>query len=122
MLSVGRRPTLSMPGSERRSKVCAPRSSARAGCARIRARTSAALVDAAGGSSMAAWDDLFTEADLEGYRKASWDTPRELGGRPGIVVVDMSYAFVDDRFPTGWGKTGWPCAEAIRRLLEVARP
>jgi len=71
---------------------------------------------------MAAWDDLFTEADLEGYRKSGWGTPRPLGDRPGIVVVDMSYAFVDDRFPTGWGKTGWPCADAIRRLLDVARP
>jgi maleamate amidohydrolase len=71
---------------------------------------------------MAVWDDLFTEADLEGYRKAGWDTPRELGTRPGIVVIDMSYAFVDDRYPTGWGLTGWPCAENIRRLLDVARP
>ena len=34
----------------------------------------------------------------------------------------MTYAFVDDRFPTGWGATGWPCAAAIRRLLDVARP
>jgi nicotinamidase-related amidase len=71
---------------------------------------------------MAAWDDLFSAEDLEGYRKAGFDAPRELGTRPGIVVVDMSYAFVDDRFRTGWGKTGWPCAEAIARLLAVARP
>ena len=71
---------------------------------------------------MAAWDDLFTPEDLEGYRKGGFEAPRELGTRPGIVVVDMSYAFVDDRFRTGWGKTGWPCTEAIRRLLEAARP
>jgi maleamate amidohydrolase len=71
---------------------------------------------------MAAWDDLFTPEDLAGYRKGGFEAPRELGTRPGIVVVDMSYAFVDDRFRTGWGQTGWPCAEAIRRLLDVARP
>jgi nicotinamidase-related amidase len=71
---------------------------------------------------MAVWDDLFTADDLAGYTKAGWAEPRALGQRPGIVVVDMSYAFVDDRFPTGWGATGWPCATAIRRLLDVARP
>lgn len=71
---------------------------------------------------MAAWDDLFSAADLEGYRKAGFDTPRPLGSRPGIVVIDMTYAFVDDRYATGWSLTGEPCAAAIRRLLDVARP
>ena len=55
---------------------------------------------------MAVWDDLFSEADLAGYRKSGFDTPRTLGTRPGIVVVDMTYAFVDDRYPSGWGETG----------------
>ncbi len=71
---------------------------------------------------MAVWDKLFSGDELAGYRKGGFGTPRELGTRPGIVVVDMSYAFVDDRFRTGWGKTGWPCADANRRLLDVARP
>jgi maleamate amidohydrolase len=71
---------------------------------------------------MAVWDDLFTAEDLAGYTKGAGDTSRPLGTRPGIAVVDMTYAFVDDRFPTGWGATGWPCVAAIRRLLDVARP
>jgi nicotinamidase-related amidase len=71
---------------------------------------------------MAAWDGLFTREDLAGYYKGGFDAPRPLGERPAIVVVDMTYAFVDDRYPTGWGATGEPCASAIRRLLDVARP
>ncbi len=71
---------------------------------------------------MAVWDDLFTPEDLEGYRKGGFDAPRPLGERPAIVVVDMTHAFVDDRYPTGWSLTGEPCAAAIRRLLDIARP
>jgi maleamate amidohydrolase len=71
---------------------------------------------------MAVWDDLFTPDDLVGYTKGGESPPRALGTRPGIAVVDMTYAFVDDRFATGWGATGRPCVAAIRRLLDVARP
>src|SRR5215207_7612953 len=71
---------------------------------------------------MAVWDDLFTAEDLAGYTKGAVEMQRELGTRPGIIVVDMTYAFVDDRFATGWGATGWPCVAAIERLLARARP
>jgi maleamate amidohydrolase len=44
-----------------------------------------------------------------------------LGDRPAVLVVDMTRAFVEDRFPTGWEATGRPCAAAIAQLLPVAR-
>lgn len=65
------------------------------------------------------------EEDLAALRKmwggeiqARWG----LGERPAVLVVDMTEAFVRDRWPTGWGATGEPCAAAVARLLEAARP
>jgi len=44
------------------------------------------------------------------------------GDRPAILVVDMTRAFTEDRFPLGCSARGAPCARAIRRLLDAARP
>jgi maleamate amidohydrolase len=53
----------------------------------------------------------------------NYPSPRtELGEKPAIIVVDMVRAFVENRQPFGFGRTGAPCARAIRRLLDVARP
>ena len=46
---------------------------------------------------------------------------RDFGEKAGIVVVDMTRAFVEDRYPYGFSKTGVPCARAIKELLVVAR-
>ena len=43
------------------------------------------------------------------------------GNSIAIMVVDMTNAFVKDTYPTGFSKTGVPCAKAIQGLLEVAR-
>ncbi|MEN2738948.1 isochorismatase family protein [Microbacterium sp. X-17] len=61
-------------------------------------------------------------AGLEKWWGAGAEHRWGIGERPAIVVVDMTRAFVEDRFPSGWAKTGEPCAESIRRLLDVARP
>lgn len=45
-----------------------------------------------------------------------------LGERPAVLVIDMTEGFVRDEYPTGWGATGEPCAAAIARLLQAARP
>jgi maleamate amidohydrolase len=47
--------------------------------------------------------------------------PRPMGERPVLVVVDMTEAFVRDRYPTGWSATGEPCAAALAGLLDTAR-
>src|ERR1043166_9324664 len=44
------------------------------------------------------------------------------GVRPAILVVDMTRAFTEDRFPLGCAAAGAPCARAIRTLLDAARP
>lgn len=64
------------------------------------------------------------EEDRAALRKM-WgsDIPQnlDLGNAPAIVVVDMTAAFVEDQYPTGWSATGEPCADAVSGLLESAR-
>lgn len=70
---------------------------------------------------MAIWDDLLTEEERKTYAKSGWGVAREWGCKPAILVIDMTYGFVDDRFPLGYGKTGWPCVKAIDKLLSAGR-
>lgn len=43
------------------------------------------------------------------------------GNKIGVLIVDMTYAFVDDQYRTGYSKTGKPTLKAIKRLLDKAR-
>lgn len=43
-----------------------------------------------------------------------------MGRRPGRLIVDMTYGFVDSTFSLGRGETGWPAGAAIRRLVHRA--
>ncbi len=71
---------------------------------------------------MAIWDALITEEDREAYGHFRGRQSIGVGERPAILVVDMTYAFVDSMFSSGFSKTGWPCVRAIKDLLDVARP
>ena len=57
----------------------------------------------------------------ERYRKNGIDSLTEIGRRPVVLVVDMTNGFVDDKFPTGYSKTGIPCARSIESLLSETR-
>ncbi len=57
----------------------------------------------------------------ERYRRNGIDSLTEIGKRPVVLVVDMTNGFVDDKFPTGYSKTGIPCATSIGRLLVETR-
>ncbi|MGH7312220.1 MAG: hypothetical protein ACREJV_03530, partial [Candidatus Rokuibacteriota bacterium] len=77
----------------------------------------------AGGEPMAIWDDVIPEAERQLYAKGGMGEGRVgMGERPAIIVVDMTYGFVDSAFPLGHSATGYPVVAAIRRLLEHARP
>jgi len=71
---------------------------------------------------MPIWDDIIPESDKRMFAKAGMGGSLQWGERPAIVVVDMSYAFADSRYPTGCSEAGEPTTRAIRRLLEAARP
>lgn len=63
-----------------------------------------------------------SDSDLEMYRKANFGHPIGWGRKVGIVVVDMTRAFTEDRFALGSAKMGQVALRGIARLLEVARP
>ena len=72
---------------------------------------------------MAIWDDVIPEAERQIYAKGRMGEGRVgMGEKPAIIVVDMTYGFVDSAFPLGHSETGYPAAAAIRRLLDRARP
>lgn len=69
------------------------------------------------------WEGLIPHEDEAafgaGFAQAS--RPMEAGTRPALIVVDMTRAFVDSAYPTGWSQTGYPAAAANQRLLSAAR-
>ena len=69
---------------------------------------------------MAIWDELIPESDRKMFEKAGMGKLGGFGKNPAVIVVDMTYAFVDERFPLG-SPTGPAAAEAIKGLLKVAR-
>lgn len=71
---------------------------------------------------MAYIPDLIPAEERARYLKGHMGARAGLGAHPAVLVVDMTRAFVEDRFPLGWSKTGEPCAQAIRRLLDAVRP
>lgn len=66
------------------------------------------------------WDGVVPAEELA-TMDARWGRAQGMGARPALLIVDMTWAFVDDRFPLGHGATGQPCARAIRGLRTVAR-
>jgi maleamate amidohydrolase len=66
--------------------------------------------------------DVVPDSDLAMYRKANFGHPIGWGRKVAIVVVDMTRAFVEDRFALGSAKMGQAALRGIERLLAVARP
>lgn len=70
---------------------------------------------------MAVWDNIIPQSDLKMFDKGGMGQLMGAGKKPAVIVVDMSYAFVDERYPLG-SPTGPKAATAIKHLLDVARP
>lgn len=70
------------------------------------------------------WEGVVPDIDVQSFKKDADFVYREMsaGTRPALIVVDMTRAFVDGRYPTGWSETGYPAAAANRKLLDAARP
>jgi maleamate amidohydrolase len=71
---------------------------------------------------MAYLPDIIPPEERARFVKGNMGARSGFGARPAVIVVDMTRAFTEDRFPLGSSKAGGPCAQAIRRLLDVARP
>jgi len=66
--------------------------------------------------------DIIPPDERARYAKGNMGKRVGFGDRPAVLVVDMTRAFTEDRFPLGCSAAGAPCARAIRRLLDAARP
>lgn len=71
---------------------------------------------------MALWDDIILPEDKQAFGKYVANAKIGFGKRPLILVVDMTYSFVDERYSTGCGKAAHKCVKSIKELLGVARP
>ena len=69
------------------------------------------------------WTGVIPPKDLASFASGfdQENRPLAVGGRPAIVVVDMTRAFVDSTYPMGWSETGYPATRANERLLSAAR-
>lgn len=71
------------------------------------------------------WAELIPPRDVGSFRGRAgsdpWARPLSAGSRPAVIVVDMTRAFVDDAYPSGWSETGYPAVAATATLLEGAR-
>ena len=71
---------------------------------------------------MAYVPDIIPPEERERYARGHMGKRVGFGARPAVLVVDMTRAFTEDRFPLGCTAAGVPCAAAIRTLLEAVRP
>lgn len=70
---------------------------------------------------MPVWDGVIPLQDLEAFERGSFGERRQLGDRPAVLVVDMSYGAIDASNGRGVGEGGYAVASATRRLLDTAR-
>lgn len=69
------------------------------------------------------WHGAIPTEDEESFRIGT-DEPSpamEAGVRPALIIVDMTRAFVDSSYRTGYSPTGKPALAANSRLLAAAR-
>lgn len=69
------------------------------------------------------WDGAIPSEDEKAFRAGFGDVnrPIEVGDRPALIIVDMTRAFVDSDYPTGWSETGDPATAANKKILAAAR-
>jgi maleamate amidohydrolase len=73
-------------------------------------------------NAMAVWDDVIPKEELKIFSAGGMGTTLVgFGEKPALVIVDMSYAFVDSSYPLGDSSVGWPAVRQIQKLSAVAR-
>ena len=64
---------------------------------------------------------IIPESDLEGYRKAGFGKRMGFGKNPCVIVIDMTYGFVDPSNALAHGSMGLKAVKNLEALLEKAR-
>jgi len=68
-----------------------------------------------------AWDSIISESEREAVKRSFGSGLIGFGKKTALLVIDMSYGFVDSKYPHGCSETGWPCVANIKSLLDIAR-
>ena len=67
------------------------------------------------------WQCVVPDEELGALSKAGMGKKMGFGKIPAILVVDMTYLYVDPEFPLAAGKGMWHVVDGVSRLLEQAR-
>lgn len=69
------------------------------------------------------WSGVIPDEDLASFSREfdNEDRPLSAGTKPALLIIDMTRAFVDSTYPTGWSPTGAPAVQANAELLSAAR-
>ena len=65
--------------------------------------------------------DIFPKEEIEAYLKGRHGDRMGFGSRPAVVVVDMTYAFIDPKYILAQGDSGWNAVKHSRALFAEAR-
>jgi nicotinamidase-related amidase len=65
--------------------------------------------------------DIFPPEEIEAYLKGRHGERMGYGAKPGVVVVDMTYAFIDPEHILAYGDSGWNAVKATSLLLAESR-
>ncbi|MFI5450453.1 MAG: isochorismatase family protein [Candidatus Bathyarchaeia archaeon] len=67
------------------------------------------------------YSDAIPQSDLEAYAKGGFGKRMGFGKKPCIIVIDMTYGFVDPKNPLAQGSMGFKAVIHLKILLEKAR-
>jgi maleamate amidohydrolase len=65
--------------------------------------------------------DILTEEDRKAFEKGSYGNRMGYGMRPALLVIDVTYSFVDPLYAQAYGDMGWKAVEALKRLVPLCR-
>ena len=67
------------------------------------------------------YTSVIPERELEGYKKAGFGERMGFGKKPCVIVIDMTYGFVDPKNPLAYGSMGFEAVKNLKPLLAKAR-
>ena len=72
-------------------------------------------------SYLTRWRGFVPDEELEALSKAGMGRNMGFGKKPAVLVVDMTYLYVDPEFPLAAGKGMWHVVDTVSLLLQEAR-
>lgn len=67
------------------------------------------------------YTDIIPQRDMEAYKKAGFGKRMGFGKKPCVIVIDMTYGFVDPKNSLAHGSMGFEAVKNLKPLLDKAR-